>query len=1672
MSIVKKSISWVLVLVMIVTMLPVTVWGAAAPQQNSTSIYGDLEVTLSLDYPVSFKSIGEADLKVTLQKDGASIVTVPLESKSSASQSFQMDNENYQVSVEARNEDGMEIGAEEIVSYYHLNFMQIPAGEYQIKMSGKGYTEYVSDSIVMSDYAKHILIGTGDGTFSIGDVNQDKEVTKEDLQAVENIIAKSESDTADLAAADLNKDGKVDITDLSYIYLNMGIEGKAAISDTKRIRLDFDQAEMVKAGLTEEDIQALFSSSSDTAVQLKNESNAPVTEEQPAELPIVFREPIEMEQITLESPLTGSAPAKGIAYITLENGEVEQIEFDSAQPEGIDLLTRNTDRHVVEINLGKKVAVKKVVIKITGTTSPSSTYADVAKVEFLKDIVPANPQTTTGVIKGFKAEAKDETVELSWNAVANMTGYKVSYGTESGNYTKDLTTETNKLTVSGLKNSQTYYFVVRATNAPYIGPASNEISATPAALSKPEAPSGLLITPGDGMLSISWNEVKSATHYHVYYREEQAQQYTKIADLTSKSYQLTGLTNDTKYSVYVTASNEKGESGPSDIQTAVPEKEVIVEPKVPTVNRIDSSHIVDVKLAYEPNVNQTYYPEGYNVRNVVDGDYNTHWTARKWWEDPGHIITFDQAYEMDYVVYVPRLDGNFKDSLGSYSITVWGPEDDLNGAGTTYYYKKAIQGYQAKNGYAVLTFPKTNVKQIKVGVHIWDGARTESSASEIIFYQYYSVDDDIRALFADDTYTTIAPTATSTEIERLRKIVSGEEGHYFVDKSTLLDELDMAEALLNQDNSKLGKVLSVVQGRSAGDNSNRGFSYELNDYQPLGIAAKAGSQLVVYASVSGDVMPELVVTQYYPDWNAWKATPIKLQQGRNIIEVPTIGTNSSERGGSIYLTYKGTDTNAKVHIKGGTSIPTLSVLDLEEGSQQEIKENIQQYIENLTQYVNKLPNGDRSLQVMNSTEIETPNVLLSLPASKVLEGIQAGGLSLSEQVDRVYDALLAWEEVVAVEYRAHGLSKDADEPENSWPTARINIRYTRMFSGAFMYASSGHIGIGFGSVPGMIQGKPTTVKSSPNALYGWGIAHEIGHVIDQRGRVYAETTNNIYSLFVQTYDGKDNTGSSRLEESDKYKDIYMKVSQAASGKPNDVFVGLGMYWQLHLAYDGAGEDSFTFYSTLHQKYRDQNYRATLPQGLDQDSLFAVIASDTVGKDLTPFFESWGLTLDDQVKTYLSSKGYSVEERALYYLNDEARRYRLSNKSGMPDDYELSVQAEALQDTKQVKLVITDNADADDMLGYEIYRNGKRIAFSTEKTYVDQIGAANNQSFTYEVVAYDKLLKASAKVKATPEVKIIHDAALPKDGWSYTTNKTNEIVIDMGSIQQTAGIKFNQVASVLNTDSTDASDEIVTDETATDVSYDYKVEVSEDGQKWTQAKVGMFDSSDSEGAESADEASILAYFNKPGADPSDTRIWTYDAQYIRITGSDRIEAMKENVDQAIDIISYPGDNIEISTDAIGYLKDDFVYEGADGEETIPAGTLVVTGSYRGDPVYNSIALKGLYNTEGQFGEEDEMEERFISGYGLMFAEIPDDGAVSETSDGFWLFVPEISEEATDDEEFPEQGHEASVLPNQIKAELYRSESPDDLTDSFKVSDTIWITSPDEQTMPYITLKGES
>ncbi|MBM6838629.1 hypothetical protein H9X77_10430, partial [Clostridium saudiense] len=201
---------------------------------------------------------------------------------------------------------------------------------------------------------------------------------------------------------------------------------------------------------------------------------------------------------------------------------------------------------------------------------------------------------------------------------------------------------------------------------------------------------------------------------------------------------------------------------------------------------------------------------------------------------------------------------------------------------------------------------------------------------------------------------------------------------------------------------------------------------------------------------------------------------------------------------------------------------------------------------------------DEKTSPLNSTDIEGDRFTLTLPASEILKGIESGlEGDIDKQVDRVYNALLAWEQEVQVGFAKKGVFEEVKDFNNSGsideedrayfrkhraPLTRLNIKYQRMMLGAAAYASSHHIGVGFGA-SSYIQGVPykfdqdgNVINETEAKLYGNLIGHEMGHAMDIVDRLYPETSNNLMTAITATMLNEDSPYASSME------DVYKKVT--------------------------------------------------------------------------------------------------------------------------------------------------------------------------------------------------------------------------------------------------------------------------------------------------------------------------------------------------------------------------------------------------------------------------------------------------------------------------------------------------------------------------------------------------
>lgn len=1616
---------------------------AAQSAQADRVVTGSITVTLRIDYAQRLSQLASRDLRLELFKGNASLGQIGLAELGEKALG------DYAAKVSARNADGGDLGGGDWPAALEITVSGLPQDDYKLKFTGRGYHTFQWD-VTLGDYAQHVTLGTGDATFTLGDVNGDGAVTDADRAAFNAVLGSSAAQ--DLTRYDLNGDGAINIVDLAYVNRLAAAEGaEALVQSTTLLAPPVDTAETEKqlaaAGTTVRtgDLADLFVSDT-PAVELAAQAGKDIV------LPLPLEDAVNTAELHLTTPHGDGEILAGTVLVEDALGRSAEYPFDYTPPADVHAIGEGVDgAKVITIALGKRVPVKKVTITVTKTAGGQ--YAAVENIEFLQDIVPEVPVAPHSTVnaKTLQAEAGSEQVSLRWGELPNVSGYKVLYWPqEDASKVKELHVDVPAAKVEGLENLKTYDFTVTPTDGAWEGNPSAVISATPVPAAAPDKVDMLTLKALDASIAASWKKGKSATGYRVYYRPQGDAVWAQFGgDLTATSTTITGLVNDVTYEVKVAAFNEIGRGPDSDISLATPKAVKYERPEgIPTAGILDPSKIASITLADSGNYDRGQYTAAapFSPNNLIDGDYRTHWTAANWWRNEHVNVTFKEPVDLQAIFWVPRLDSSYPSNLRAYSVRVWfdgedptskghliTPDEnrggvDNGGTGRDVDTWPGVRGNCAVTNFAILPFTPVQ-KVVKLSVAVEQRAYLTVSCSQLLFMEYdpaHCLPAEIDALFANDLHTALKPGVTQEQIDGFTARLNSDEKNYYVDWNTMADELKLAAELLNGGVSS-GLVKTGIESRSGSADSK--YSQGGSVLQPLGVTASARSEITVYASgIPEGQTVTVYASQFNAEANAWLASAGTLENGRNILTVPAIGSRAGNNGGSLYVSYGGSAPEGiSLHVRRAVVIPTLELTGWYDRTEAERRDAIGAYVDALTAYTAKTTIGSPQNDYRNVTELSTPVVLLSLPALAVNGALGSG--EREEKIDTLYAAVEAWEDIMAICKRTQGIDKVY--AENDMQT-RQNVRCMTMFAGAFMYAAGNHIGIGYGSCAGMVTGKPISTLeegAAANRLFGWGIAHEIGHNMDKLGK--AEITNNIYSILVQTWDGWANTLPSRLEKSGKYSGIFTKVAQGYPGASNDVFVQLGMYYQLHLAYDGA-DAPLDFYNRFFKAWKAGTYT----QGAaSYDDRFALTAAAIAGADLTEFFTRWGMTLSAETKAKLAT--YPAESRAVWYLSDQSRRSRLANTA--PAAGTLTAQAVKTADNT-VTLSIDPSAIQGTLQGFEIRRGGKSIAFvdAAQTQYVDVIGSANHRVFSYEVVAYDILGNRVTSADAG-EIRIAYDKTV--DPSAYTVQSENgKLVVTFTRETAVSGLKLLNFAP---------SDTSLT------------VTVTDGEGKTTQALSTTLDAAHNQAVDDPD--AFVAYFKLPGATADDTRISTYDAKTVTVEGNVAANDLL--------FISYPGDDVSFLDGAtMGLLSADYTYDTLDGAETIPAGTLVIVGNYRGDPVYNTVNVVGRFTgtatTEDGDITELDVVERPLAGYALLFAAVPENGPVSDLSDGLFLFVPDVQAEAELQE--TSSCDASHLLPSQIRLELYRTDDPNDASSKRLTAQTLWIYSPGGDDLPLVDL----
>ncbi|MBR0225089.1 MAG: fibronectin type III domain-containing protein, partial [Thermoguttaceae bacterium] len=298
--------------------------------------------------------------------------------------------------------------------------------------------------------------------------------------------------------------------------------------------------------------------------------------------------------------LAWNAVANASRYVVEYKGENDST-FTPTQP--------TTATTVMIQNLAAETTYKLRVRAIgDGTNYSDSPYSAVKAVK-TKAAVATTPldaptwKTTSST---------DSSITVTWNAVANASGYVVEYKNENETtFTPTQPTTATTFTIPNLASDTTYKLRVRATgdgvnysDSPYS--VVKAVKTKTAVVTTPlDAPTWKTTSSTDSSITVAWNAVANASGYVVEYKGENNSTFTAAPKTTATTFTIPNLASDTTYKLRVRAIGDGVNYSDSPYSTvkavktkaAVETPTIVVTSLADTVNENDG--VVTLREAIE-----------------------------------------------------------------------------------------------------------------------------------------------------------------------------------------------------------------------------------------------------------------------------------------------------------------------------------------------------------------------------------------------------------------------------------------------------------------------------------------------------------------------------------------------------------------------------------------------------------------------------------------------------------------------------------------------------------------------------------------------------------------------------------------------------------------------------------------------------------------------------------------------------------------------------------------------------------------------------------------------------------------------------------------------------------------------------------------------------------------
>ena len=704
-----------------------------------------------------------------------------------------------------------------------------------------------------------------------------------------------------------------------------------------------------------------------------------------------------------------------------------------------------------------------------------------------------------------------------------------------------------------------------------------------------------------------------------------------------------------------------------------------------------------------------------SIKYAIDEDANTHWETGNPNSDSFKnevVLTLEEAEMISRLTYKSRVGGKgFAEQFSIYISPVSAGDN----------FQKITEGsYTVTNDMLEVQFETTKAKRVKF---VFDKARENwASISDIRLYKEDAVANKMKKLFTNGLMDTVSEEFNT--IEKLTAFENEVKDHPLA--PIYLKDIQVAKEAVSGTLQTVKTVVAEQYGdRNAHANRNLKFGFG-NNNQPTGIVARPGEIVTVYVDAEpGQPLPQLMFSQQEGSFASWGRT-VSLHVGKNVITVPAVSQNDGwyrhdvTPGGAVYIVnpYTQEQQSKAPVIRFASGCEQFPMMD-KNTDEKEFLELLKDYKVRVDEDKAANPNVmDRKM--IDVVEIVSEHLVFTGTATGAYEAYinqEFGPMNTINMYNDHMDVVFNY------------LGMDGSNEKNDIKYTRENIRLAQPFG--YMYAAGGHIGV---------QGD--VMVSMLTSVGSWGVDHEMGHKLDIGVRTIGEVTNNMIPQNSSYYYNKPNK---RIPfESNVFKNVI--ATDNNNYYNGGYFENLAVFWQLEMIYPG-------YWGKLNRQYRENNVVLDSENaGADKLNQLAKYSSIALELDLSEHFERHGFWVSDETKELLSK--YQKPDKKLWYADYSYIEYE---GEGFAKNPELEVNI--LKENENIKLTFdVNNESKNDVLGYEIFKEGELIGFTSTNSFVDtesNIGEAAN----YTVIPYDKKLNKSEAVEInslTPSLSVQQD----------------------------------------------------------------------------------------------------------------------------------------------------------------------------------------------------------------------------------------------------------------------------------------------------------------------------